>query len=84
MTRHSRKLSDARSRKEAEMSSGDNNSKGAGAGVSFFGLLTICFIVLKILGKIDWSWTWVLSPIWIPLAVGLMLIIFAVTFLNRR
>lgn len=45
----------------------DNNSKSGGIG--FFGLLTIAFIVLKILGKVSWSWWWVLSPMWIPLAV---------------
>ena len=28
-------------------------------------VLVIMFIVLKILGLIQWSWLWVLSPIWI-------------------
>lgn len=31
--------------------------------ISFFTLLTIVFIVLKLLGKITWSWLWVLSPL---------------------
>jgi hypothetical protein len=34
-------------------------------GTSFVGLLTIVFIVLKLLDKITWSWWWVLSPLWI-------------------
>ena len=34
-------------------------------GIGFTGLLTIVFIILKLLGKIDWSWWWVLSPLWI-------------------
>ena len=34
-------------------------------GIGFTGLLTIVFVILKLLGKIDWSWWWVLSPIWI-------------------
>lgn len=38
-------------------------------GISFLGLLTIVFIVLKLCGKITWSWWWVLSPIWIPLII---------------
>jgi len=38
-----------------------NNSSSGGVG--FVGLLTIVFVVLKILGKIDWSWFWVLSPL---------------------
>jgi hypothetical protein len=40
---------------------------------SFIGMLTIVFITLKLLGKIAWSWWWVLSPMWIP-AIGLLLI----------
>lgn len=38
-------------------------------GVGFTGLLTILFIGLKLTGYIDWSWWWVLSPIWIPLII---------------
>lgn len=34
-------------------------------GIGFSGLLTIAFIVLKLVGVIDWPWLWVLSPIWI-------------------
>jgi hypothetical protein len=30
--------------------------------VGFLGLLTLLFIGLKLAGKIDWSWWWVLSP----------------------
>jgi len=32
------------------------------SGVDFVGLLTVVFIVLKLIGAIDWSWWWVLSP----------------------
>ena len=32
----------------------------------FAPLLAIAFIVLKLTDVIDWSWLWVLSPIWIP------------------
>lgn len=31
-------------------------------GTSFVGMLTLIFIVLKLIGIIDWSWWWVLSP----------------------
>lgn len=33
------------------------------------GLLTIVFITLKLTGFIDWSWWWVLSPLWITAAL---------------
>lgn len=38
-------------------------------GIGFFGGLTIVFIVLKLMGEIDWSWAWVLSPIWVPIVL---------------
>ena len=37
--------------------------------------LTIVFLVLKLCGVINWSWWWVLSPTWIPIALVLVLII---------
>lgn len=37
------------------------------------GFLGICFIVLKLLGKIDWSWVWVLAPFWVPLVLVLLI-----------
>ena len=54
--------------------SGNNNTNG---GIGFCGALTIVFIILKLLGKINWSWVWVLSPLWIPIAaIILVLIVF--------
>ena len=38
-------------------------------------LLLTVFIVLKLTDKIDWSWWCVLSPIWIPMALILFLLI---------
>jgi hypothetical protein len=48
-------------------------------GISFTGLLTIAFIVLKLCKVINWSWWWVLSPIWINASVVIIafIIIFA-------
>ena len=50
-----------------------NNGGGGGIGVS--SVLTIVFIVLKVVGVIDWSWVWVLSPIWISTAVALIILL---------
>lgn len=50
----------------------DVTTKSSG-GIGFFGLLTIVFIVLKLTEVIAWSWLWVLSPLWIPFAIGLVL-----------
>ena len=56
------------------MSEKNNSKKG---GIGFVGLLTILFIALKLLGKISWSWVWVLSPLWIPVAISIIFIIIA-------
>ena len=37
-------------------------------------LLTI-FVVLKLTDNIDWSWWWVLSPLWIPIGLALLVVI---------
>lgn len=40
--------------------------------------LTLIFIILKVTETIDWSWLWVLSPLWLPLAIffGVITIVF--------
>ena len=42
--------------------------------MGFVGVLTLIFIVLKLTGNINWSWLWVLSPIWITALLLLALI----------
>ena len=45
-------------------------------GLGFCSVLTIIFVVLKLVGVINWSWVWVLSPIWISwLLFGLIIVI---------
>lgn len=56
------------------MSNGSSSSSSSG-GIGFCGLLTIVFIALKLLGKITWSWIWVLSPLWIGLAIFFLVIL---------
>lgn len=51
------------------------SNSGSSGGIGFAGLLTIVFIALKLTGNIDWSWWWVLSPIWISLSLVLIIII---------
>lgn len=42
-------------------------------GIGFFGLLAIVFITLKLTSVIAWSWWWVLSPLWVPSVLVLLL-----------
>lgn len=44
-------------------------------GVGFPGLLAILFIGLKLGGVIDWSWWWVLSPLWISFLIMLFIVL---------
>lgn len=55
----------------------DNNNNGTLGGIGFDGLLTITFIILKLCKVIDWSWGWVLSPLWIPFALLIVILIIA-------
>jgi hypothetical protein len=67
-----------------------SSDKGKSSGISFTGLLTIVFIVLKLTSVIDWSWWWVVSPLWIagllwlrvPRAAGVILTPFGGTFIS--
>ena len=48
------------------------------SGIGFIGVLTILFIALKLLGKIDWSWWWILSPLWIGSLIGIIILLIVV------
>ncbi len=50
-------------------------SDSSSGGIGFGGLLCIVFITLKLTGHIDWSWLWVLAPVWIPLGVILIILV---------
>lgn len=56
-----------------------NNKKNASSGgLGLSGILGIVFIILKLVGVINWSWFWVLSPFWIGPA--LIVLIFIVLY----
>lgn len=46
-------------------------------------ILTIAFVILKLIGIISWSWWWVFSPLWISVIIGLIvLLIFWIKYLR--
>jgi hypothetical protein len=53
----------------------------ATGGIGFTGLLQILFIGLKLTGYIDWSWFWVLAPLWISIIVGIAFFIGFLVFI---
>jgi hypothetical protein len=46
-----------------------------GPSIGFCGLLTVLFIGLKLTGFIDWSWFWVLSPLFLGWIFILMIFV---------
>jgi len=52
-------------------------------GIGFVGALTILFIALKLCDKIDWSWWWVFSPLWITasIIIGIVLMILIIALI---
>ena len=66
------------------MNNDSKSSASAKGGVGFCGLLALVFIVLKLLGKIDWSWIWVLSPLWIPFVLWTIVVVLIIGFFFKK
>lgn len=62
----------------------ENQNSAAGSGIGFSGLLTLVFIVLKLCKVIDWSWVWVLAPLWIPAGLVILVLVFAYLIIRRE
>jgi hypothetical protein len=56
------------------MSESKTTSSNAGCGLLLTGTFFV-FLVLKLIGKIDWSWWWVTAPLWGGLAVALVIVV---------
>ena len=50
-----------------------NKSSVTVGGTSFLNLLFLVFLVLKLTNVITWSWWWVTAPLWLPLAIVVVL-----------
>lgn len=49
--------------------------------------LLLIFIVLKLTNLIDWSWVWVLAPLWIPaclVIVGILIYLIVLIYLKNK
>jgi len=55
-------------------------------GLSLSVVLFIVFLILKLTDNIDWSWWWVTSPLWIPVAIVVLLTIIStiITMINLK
>lgn len=62
----------------------EKSSSGSSAGIGFTGLLQLVFITLKLCGVIDWPWKCVLIPLWIDIAVVVVLLIIVAVLAIRK
>ena len=60
----------------------DTSSSSTGPGLAT--LLTVLFVGLKLTGYIEWSWWWVLSPLWISGGLALVLIVGLLIVAKRK
>ena len=72
------------------MSNNENKTVVKKQGLSLSTVLTLIFVVLKLIGVIDWSWVWVLAPFWIGAIlslvfglVALLMTVIAAILLNK-
>lgn len=52
-----------------------NNNNSTSNHLTFEEVLALILITLKLTGIINWSWWWVLSPLWIGLVIFIVLVI---------
>ena len=57
-----------------------NNNNNSSSGLGLGSVLFIVFLVLKLTNHIDWSWWWVTSPLWIPLAIVVSVFLIGILF----
>lgn len=50
-------------------------SSSRSSGIGLTGAVFIVFLVLKLVGVIDWSWWWVTAPLWGSAAVVVLVLL---------
>ena len=60
-----------------------SNRNSSSSGIGICGVLTIVFIVLKLVGVINWSWLWVLCPLWIDILLTVIVLVI-ITIIDNK
>jgi hypothetical protein len=63
------------------MSSQEGSGAKFSTGTQLFDYLTVLFVYLKLTNQIEWTWIWVLWPIWVQGAIFLVAAVAAFTFM---
>ena len=61
-------------------------TKVSQSNITLASLIQLAFIILKLCKVINWSWWWVLAPMWIELGIALIMvtIIFIVDIITKK
>lgn len=62
------------------MGNTSSSSSSSSGGIGVFGLLGVAFVVLKLLGVINWSWWWVTLPFWGGAVLFLLILAIAIVY----
>lgn len=60
-----------------------SNRNSSSSGIGICGVLTIVFVVLKLVGVINWSWLWVLCPSWIDILLTVIVLVIIAIIDNK-
>lgn len=60
-----------------------SNRNSSSSGIGICGVLTIVFVVLKLVGVINWSWLWVLCPLWIDILL-MVIVSVIITIIDNK
>ena len=60
-----------------------SNSNSSSSGISLGGALFLIFLVLKLIGVIDWSWWWVFSPLLIGFGITIIFFIIILLMIKK-
>lgn len=61
-----------------------SNRNSSSSGIGICGVLTIVFIVLKLVGVINWSWLWVLCPLWIDILLTVIVLVVIIAIIDNK
>lgn len=60
-----------------------SNRNSSSSGIGICGVLTIVFVVLKLVGVINWSWLLVLCPLWIDILLTIIVLVIVAIIDNK-
>ena len=60
-----------------------SNRNSSNSGIGICGVLTIVFVVLKLVGVINWSWLWVLCPLGIDILLTVIVLVIVAIINNK-